>query len=81
MPSSCQNVQNLIPAYLNRDLEKIDREFIDEHLKTCDECSLDLKESGFLGEVLELGIEKPRLPKDFAENISRLLKAKEKDQS
>ena len=49
----CEDVQNELEAFLSNELDKAQKTKIQDHLKECQNCSLSLKKSARLAEVLQ----------------------------
>lgn len=73
MANSCNHVQNLIPSYLKRQLEALDREYVEEHVARCAECRSELEESDSLAGILGESLDRPEPPEGFAEGVSALI--------
>lgn len=70
----CENIQALIPLYIDNELSEEEADFVKQHLESCAECR---KEYAFIASMLEnlSSMPEPELPKDFHENLMRKVRA------
>jgi anti-sigma factor RsiW len=66
--SDCRAIQNRLGRYFDGELSPVERRMVEDHLKQCSRCSVDLQEIREIAGVFQKGIAPP-VPLDLTQRI------------